>query len=75
VQAIDLDINLLDKAIDRMMPELGFGPDDNDRERAFAALHFFAQSVMPLFTLPAGPQLTKIMRWFAASSWLHLAPQ
>jgi hypothetical protein len=32
VQAIDLDINTLDKAIDRMMPELGFGPDDNDRE-------------------------------------------
>ena len=28
---MDLDIKLLDKNIDRMMPELGFGPDDNDR--------------------------------------------
>ena len=36
-QAIDLDINLLDKAIDRMMPELGFGPDDNDSEPAVLA--------------------------------------
>lgn len=30
-QAADLDTKLLDKKIDRMMPELGFGPDDNDR--------------------------------------------
>ena len=29
--AIDLDVNLLDKKIDQMMPELGFGPADNDR--------------------------------------------
>lgn len=29
--AIDLDINLLDKKIDQMMPELGFSLDDNDR--------------------------------------------
>ncbi len=39
MQAIDLDINLLDKAIDRMMPELGFGPDDNDSEHASSGLH------------------------------------
>ena len=30
-QAAELDTKLLDKKIDRMMPELGFGPDDNDR--------------------------------------------
>jgi hypothetical protein len=30
-QAVDLDISLLDKKIDQMMPELGFGPEDNDR--------------------------------------------
>lgn len=30
-QAVDLDIALLDKKIDQMMPELGFKPDDNDR--------------------------------------------
>lgn len=29
--AIDLDINLLDKKIDQMMPELGFSLEDNDR--------------------------------------------
>jgi hypothetical protein len=29
--AVDLDVNLLDKKIDQMMPELGFGPADNDR--------------------------------------------
>lgn len=27
----DLDVSLLDKKVDQMMPELGFGPDDNDR--------------------------------------------
>lgn len=30
-QAVDLDVNLLDKKIDQMMPELGFMPQDNDR--------------------------------------------
>ena len=30
-EAVDLDVNLLDKKIDQMMPELGFGPADNDR--------------------------------------------
>ncbi len=30
-KAVDLDINLLDKKIDQMMPELGFKQDDNDR--------------------------------------------
>ncbi|PRW33209.1 ABC transporter F family member 5 [Chlorella sorokiniana] len=30
-QAQDLDVALIDKKIDQMMPELGFGPDDNDR--------------------------------------------
>ena len=29
--ALDLDVNLLDKKIDQMMPELGFSPADNDR--------------------------------------------
>lgn len=29
--ANDLDIKTLDKRIDVMMPELGFGPEDNDR--------------------------------------------
>ena len=29
--ASDLDVSLLDKKVDEMMPELGFGPDDNDR--------------------------------------------
>jgi hypothetical protein len=29
--AVDLDVNLLDKKIDQMMPELGFSPADNDR--------------------------------------------
>lgn len=30
-KAVDLDISLLDKKVDQMMPELGFSPDDNDR--------------------------------------------
>ena len=30
-QAIDLDVKLMDKKIDKMMPELGFGREDNDR--------------------------------------------
>ena len=30
-QAVDLDVVLLDKKIDQMMPELGFKADDNDR--------------------------------------------
>lgn len=30
-KAIDLDVTLLDKKIDQMMPELGFKPSDNDR--------------------------------------------
>lgn len=30
-RAIDLDVTLLDKKIDQMMPELGFKPADNDR--------------------------------------------
>ncbi len=30
-KVVDLDISLLDKKIDKMMPELGFGPEDNDR--------------------------------------------
>ena len=29
--AVDLDVALLDKRIDQMMPELGFAPEDNDR--------------------------------------------
>lgn len=31
LQAVDLDVNLLDKKIDQMMPELGFKAEDNDR--------------------------------------------
>lgn len=30
-KAVDLDVKTLDKRIDVMMPELGFGPEDNDR--------------------------------------------
>lgn len=30
-KAMDLDISLIDKKIDQMMPELGFAPEDNDR--------------------------------------------
>eukprot|EP01023_Acetabularia_acetabulum_P062333 TRINITY_DN7661_c0_g5_i1.p1 TRINITY_DN7661_c0_g5~~TRINITY_DN7661_c0_g5_i1.p1 ORF type:complete len:680 (-),score=114.48 TRINITY_DN7661_c0_g5_i1:133-2112(-) len=30
-QSIDLDLGTLDAKIDRMMPELGFSPEDNDR--------------------------------------------
>lgn len=30
-QAVELDIKLLDKKVDQMMPELGFSSDDNDR--------------------------------------------
>lgn len=30
-QAAELDIKLLDKKVDQMMPELGFTSDDNDR--------------------------------------------
>lgn len=30
-KALDLDISLLDKKVDQMMPELGFSPEDNDR--------------------------------------------
>lgn len=30
-QVLDLDIALLDKKIDQMMPELGFRPEDNER--------------------------------------------
>lgn len=29
--AIDMDVTLLDKKIDQMLPELGFSPEDNDR--------------------------------------------
>lgn len=29
--ATDLDMSLLDRNIDKMMPELGFSPDDNDQ--------------------------------------------
>ena len=28
---IDLDVSVLDRNIDRMMPELGFTPEDNDK--------------------------------------------
>lgn len=31
-RAVDLDVKLLDKKIDQMMPELGFAPEDNDRQ-------------------------------------------
>ena len=30
-KAVDMDISLLDKKIDQMMPELGFSQEDNDR--------------------------------------------
>ena len=30
-KAVDMDISLLDKKIDQMMPELGFTQEDNDR--------------------------------------------
>ena len=30
-RGVDLDVKLLDKRIDQMMPELGFSSDDNDR--------------------------------------------
>ncbi len=30
-KSADLDVKLLDKNIDRMMPELGFNAEDNDR--------------------------------------------
>ena len=30
-KAVDVDVELLDKKIDQMMPELGFSADDNDR--------------------------------------------
>ena len=30
-QVVDLDVDLLDKKIDQMMPELGFKQEDNDR--------------------------------------------
>lgn len=30
-KSVDLDISLLDKKIDQMMPALGFSPEDNDR--------------------------------------------
>ncbi len=30
-QALELDIRLLDKKVDQMMPELGFTAEDNDR--------------------------------------------
>lgn len=30
-QAIEMDVTLLDKKIDIMLPELGFSPEDNDR--------------------------------------------
>jgi ATPase subunit of ABC transporter with duplicated ATPase domains len=29
--SVDLDVNLIDKKIDKMMPELGFSTEDNDR--------------------------------------------
>jgi ATPase subunit of ABC transporter with duplicated ATPase domains len=31
LQAVDLDVVLLDKKIDQMMPELGFKQEDNDQ--------------------------------------------
>lgn len=30
-KAVDLDMNAIDKNLDKMMPELGFTPEDNDR--------------------------------------------
>lgn len=30
-KATDLDVSLLDKKVDQMMPELGFSQEDNDR--------------------------------------------
>ena len=30
-KAVDLDMSLLDSQVDKMMPELGFTPEDNDR--------------------------------------------
>jgi ATPase subunit of ABC transporter with duplicated ATPase domains len=36
-RAVDLDVNLLDKKIDQMMPELGFKAVDNERKvRSFS---------------------------------------
>lgn len=32
---VDLDVKLLDKKIDKMMPELGFSKEDNDRLVSF----------------------------------------
>ena len=44
--AVDLDIALLDKKVDQMMPELGFGPDDNDRLVAsYRCLHMTAYTL------------------------------
>lgn len=34
---VDLDVNLLGKKIDKMMPELGFSKEDNDRLVRLAA--------------------------------------
>lgn len=38
--ATDLDMTLLDRNIDKMMPELGFSPEDNDQLVAAYRYHF-----------------------------------
>ena len=40
-QSVEVDVNLIDKKIDQMMPELGFSLEDNDRLVAsYRCAHF-----------------------------------
>ncbi len=55
-KAVDLDVVLLDKKIDQMMPELGFKQDDNDR--LVASFSGGWQMRMCL-----GKMLLQVLRW------------
>jgi len=45
-KAVDLDMNTVDKKIDKMMPELGFSPDDNDRYGPCHHIQPYASGIM-----------------------------
>ena len=59
----DLDVSLLDKKVDQMMPELGFGQDDNDRlvasYRCTSARHQVSRNLTESAT-GQGPPFSKI---------------
>ena len=55
--ATDLDMTLLDRNIDKMMPELGFSPDDNDQLVAAYRYNAFCVFLGGLSVFGLGPFL------------------